>query len=116
MLGEPIVDASPFPISLTQLSTVGMRHNQSPWIDEKQIFGLEDSDDQIVKMMRIYLDGLILHVHLSQIPEQHVTDNPIFLGSADHALMTSVTHEASFQYENMLHLLHECYPSLIEKG
>lgn len=116
VLGEPIVDASPFPISLTQLSTVGMTHNQSPWIDEKQIFGLEDSDDQLVKIMRIYLDGLILHVHLSQIPEEHVTDNPIFLGSADHALITSVTYEASFQYENMLHLLRECHPSLIERG
>lgn len=30
VLGEPIVGASPFPVSLTQLSTVGMIHNQSP--------------------------------------------------------------------------------------
>lgn len=116
VLGEPIVGASPFPVSLTQISTVGMTHNQSPGIDERQIFYFEGSNDQFLKIMRIYLDGLILHVHLSQIPKEHVAGNPLFLGSADHALVTSVTYEASFQYENMLHLMRECHPSLVEGG
>lgn len=78
VLGEPIVGTSPFPVSLTQLSTVGMTHNQSPMIDEKQVFDIEGSNDQFVKIMRIYLDGLILHVHLSQIPQEHVAGNPLF--------------------------------------
>jgi len=115
VLGEPIVGASPFPVSLTQISTIGMIHNQSPGIDEKQIFDIEGSDDKFVKIMRIYLDGLILHVHLSQIPQEHVAGNPLFLGSSDHTLITSVTYEASYQYENMLHLMRECHPSLIER-
>lgn len=116
VLGEPIVGASPFPVSLTQLSTVGMTHNQSPGIDEKQVFDIEGSDDQFAKIMRIYLDGLILHVHLSQTPQEHVAGNSLFLGGSDHTLITSVTYEASFQYENMLHLMRECHPSLIEGG
>lgn len=116
VLGEPIVGASPFPVSLTQLSTVGMTHNQSPVVDKKQIFDLEGSNDQFVKIMRIYLDGLILHVHLPQVSKEHVTGNPIYLGSADHALITSVTYEASYQYENMLHLMRECHLSLVGGG
>lgn len=116
VLGEPIVGASPFPVSLTQLSTVGITHNQSPGVFEKQIPDLEDSNDQFVNVVRIYLDGLIFHVHLSHIPEEYVAGNPIFLGSTDQALVTSVSYEASFQYENMLHLMRECHPSLVEEG
>ncbi|ULB12326.1 hypothetical protein ORIO_21280 (plasmid) [Cereibacter azotoformans] len=114
VLGEPIIGASPFPVSLTQLSTMGMIHNHSPGVDHKKIFGFDGSDDIIVKIMRIYVDGLVLHVHLSQIPQEHVSDNPLYLGSSDHALIPSVTYEASYQYENMLHLMRECHPALIE--
>lgn len=116
ILGEPIVGTSPFPVSLTQISTVGTKHNQTPTIDEKQIFAFDESGDQFIKIMRIYLDGLVLHVHLSQIPHEHIAGNPVFLGSLDHALITSVTYEASYQYENLLHLMRECHPSLIERG
>ncbi len=116
VLGEPIVGASPFPVSLTQISTLGMIHNQSPLVDVKKILDIEGTDDHFVKIMRIYLDGLVLHVHLSDIPQERVAGNPLFLGSSDQTLITSVTYEASFQYENMLHLMRECHPSLIEKG
>lgn len=116
VLGEPIASTSPFPVSLTQISTVGTIHNLSPTIDEKQIFAFDASGDQFIKIMRIYLDGLVLHVHLSEIPHEHIAGNPIFLGSSDHALITSVTYEASYQYENLLHTLRECHPSLIERS
>lgn len=116
VLGKPIVGASPFPVSLTQISTLGMIHNQTPGVHDKKVFDPESDDDQFLKIMRIYIDGLVLHVHLSHIPQEQVADNPIYLGSSDHALITSVTYEASFQYENMLHLMRECHPSLIERG
>ena len=116
VLGEPILGASPFPVSLTQISTVGTIHNQSPGVDEKRIFNLEGSEDKFVKIVRIYLDGLILHVHLSHTHHDHVQGNPIFLGSSDHVFITSVTYEASYQYENMLHLMRECHPSLTERS
>lgn len=116
VLGEPIFGTSPFPVSLTQISTVGIVHNQSPGVDEKQIFEVDSSKNQSVKIMRIYLDGLVMHVHLSQMPEEGVIGNPIFLGSADDTLITSVTYEASHQYENLLHVMRECHPSLIERG
>ncbi len=114
ILGRPIEGSSPFPVSLIQISTVGETHNHSPYIDNKPNFNPDGAEGQFLKIMRIYMDGLVFHVHLSPIPKDHLKDNPIFLGASDHTLVTSVTYEASFQYENMLHVIRECHPSLIE--
>ena len=116
VLGRPIEGTSSFPVSMIQISTVGETHNLSPYIDNKQIFGIEGSQDISCKIMRIYVDGLVFHVHLSPIPNEHLMDNPVYLGSSDHTFVTSVTYDASFQYENMLHLMRECHPSIGRKN
>ena len=113
VLGKPLEGPSLYPVSLTQISTVGEAHNQSPYIDIKPIPNLGEDIDLNISIMRIYLDGLVLHIHLPPIPADHLTSNPVFLGSADYVLITSVTYEVSFQYENLLHLLRECHPSLL---
>lgn len=109
VLGREIKGASSFPVSLIQISTRGEIHNHSPYVSDKQIFDLENSNRDPLKIMRIYVDGLVLHVHLSPLPEDHIQGNPLYLGASDHALVTAVTYEASFQYENMLHLMREAF-------
>lgn len=109
VLGAKIDGASDFPVSLIQLSTIGEIHNHSPYVTEKKFIDPDNPDREPLKMMRIYIDGLIFHVHLSPLPISHVEDNPLFLGAADHTLVTCVTYEASFQYENLLHIIRESF-------
>ncbi len=116
VLGKQVIGTSPFPVSLTQISSVGIKHNQSPSIERKRIPGFDGSEDRFVKIMRIYMDGLVVHVHFSKLPEEHVLDNPLFIGSTTDTLVSSVNFATSYQYENMLHLMRECHPSLIERS
>lgn len=110
VLGEKIEGPSPFPVSLIQISTLGEIHNQSPYVDFKPIINLDGkSSNKSEKIMRIYLDGLIFHVHLSSISDERLKDNFIFLGASDEAFITSVSYEASFQYENLLHVMRESF-------
>lgn len=107
--GEVFDGPSPFPVSLTQISDVGIIHNQSPYVDFKRRFGHKDGDE-MMKIVRIYLDGLIIHVHFSGLDHEEVADNPLFIGASDSLIVSSVSYKSSFQYENMLNLMHECYP------
>ncbi len=109
VLGKSIEGPSDFPVSLIQLSTRGATHNHSPFLDEKKFFGFRNSNRKPLKILRIYMDGLIFHVHLSSIPNEHTHQNAIYLGATDHAYVTTVTYEASFQYENLLHIMRETF-------
>lgn len=114
VLGKPIEGTSQFPVSLTQLSTLGQIHNQSPYLDEKEMFASQDDETTLCKIMRIYADGLIFHVHLDPLSKEHVDGNSLFLGASEKLLVPSVSYETSFQYENMLHVMRECHPTLVE--
>lgn len=109
VLGEKIEDVSRFPVSLIQLSTRGEIHNQSPYIDFKPLIYQNNTDHKSIKILRLYMDGLIFHIHLSQLPREHTQNNPIFIGASDHTFVTTITYEASFQYENFLHSVRESF-------
>jgi hypothetical protein len=100
---------SKFPVSLTQLSTLGVTHNHSPYREEKpnigKLFGLQET----VSIIRVYFDGLIAHIHLSQLMERNREIQSVFLGMADELIVPTVTYEASFQYENLLAVTYESY-------
>lgn len=114
-LGESFTGTSSFPVSMTQLSTVGTIHNQVPMIDRKIIFDPESNRQETQDIVRIYLDGLIFHVHFSGVPYSQTLNNSHFLGSEKSVAISSVTYEASYQYENLLHLMRECHPGLVER-
>lgn len=109
VLGAEIDGASDFPVSLIQISTFGAVHNQTPFLDEKAFVDPENADREPLKILRLYMDGLIFHIHLSPIPEEHIRGNPVFVGATDHVLVTTVTYEVSFQYENLLHIMRETF-------
>ena len=68
-----------------------------------------------VKLLRIYVGGLILHVQMSRQPKERAKGSAFFLDSSDKLIVPSVTYEASYQYENMLHLMRESHSSRIER-
>lgn len=109
VLGDKIESASMFPVSLIQISTRGEAHNHSPYVDEKEFIGIDNCNREPLKIMHLYMDGLLFHIHLSPIPADHIKNNPLYLGASDHVLVTAITYEASFQYENLLSLMHETF-------
>ncbi|MCE8537433.1 hypothetical protein KBY27_08190 [Ruegeria pomeroyi] len=101
--GEVELKPINFPVSLTQISTFGEVHNFSPIRETvsppKSISQyLENEEWDII---RIYMDGLVAHVHLQ--PERRTASEiPTFVSSSRKTAVTAVTFEASAQYERML--------------
>lgn len=100
-----------FPITLTQLTTIGETHNHTPVRQSKPIdlSSERDTSDNCFEIIRIYVDGLIAHVHLD-VDLAFASHNPLFVGSEDEILITGVTYEASAQYENLLFCAFETAP------
>ncbi len=93
--------------SLIQLSTQGEQHNHSPIIQTKTVPGYSDGLERSIPFARIYLDGLIAHLHLSPEMQSAGGDISIILGDSPKLIVNSVSYKASFQYENMLNLAYE---------
>lgn len=91
-----------YPVSLTQLTTKGEKHNHSPYLTSKVIPAYENRSAQEVPFMRVFLDGLIAHVHYKGCIDERAVQEPLFLCGASHLMVPGITYEASAQYENML--------------
>lgn len=100
---EKPVQPTFFPVALTQITTKGEVHNYSPTTDvvTPPDFITSELPERSWEIVRIYLDGLVAHVHLDPFKEAAI-DNSIFLGSTRQTSITGVTYEESFQYENLL--------------
>ena len=96
-----------FPVSLIQLSTRGETQNLTPYLDRKEIPAIGNLPTQKVEIARIYVEGLIAHVHLNGDYDRSETDVASFLGDGTRLLVTAITYEASFQYENLITLQYE---------
>lgn len=117
LLSKTDLSPSFFPVSLTQLTTKGEVHNLAPMSDTvkppREI--ARHLPEESWQIIRIYFDGLIAHVHLN--PDKgFASDNPNFLGSSDKLMMSGVTYEASFEYENLLINSLECFGPLSTRG
>lgn len=95
-----------YPISLTQLSTVGPSHNLTPILMTKEMPEIEDCPARSVDLIRFYFEGLIAHIH------RHNSDNgetsgmgPLVVGGAGNLIVPTVTFEASFQAENLFAIM-----------
>ena len=101
VLGIQPIEMHHFPTSVIQLTTVGEAHNHSPYNDVKRqpaMLGVSEIEYAIV---RLYFDGVIFHIHWND-DDLELSDHMGFLGASDHLLVTGVSYEASFQYENLL--------------
>jgi hypothetical protein len=104
--GERISD-SKFATALIQISTYGEYQNALPFYDAKQTPPFEDVPVREIPMYRLFVDGLIAHIHLKD--EEDMDDNALYLGCADRIVVPGIRYEASFQYENGLNLMYETY-------
>jgi len=90
-----------FPTSLTQLATKGKKHNQTPTIDGKEIPNLNGGESKVVPVARIYVDGLVFHLHLGVVEDEEYDGNSLFLGAAEEALVVCIDYEVSHQKDRL---------------
>ncbi|MCL2020628.1 MAG: hypothetical protein FWG81_00610 [Betaproteobacteria bacterium] len=55
---------SEYPIQLFQLSTLGIHHNRTPLIEQKEMLDVNLYANNTVDYARVYFDGLTAHIHL----------------------------------------------------
>lgn len=95
-----------YPVLLTQLSTLGVIHNQSPFLDAKVIPATGDHPERTVPILRFYFDGLVAHVHLTDDePIEGIAEMAV--GYGPELLVTTVSYENSFQRENLIAIIAE---------
>lgn len=109
LLADNPLDFRSFPTAVVQISTVGEKQNHSPYLDEWNSPEIDGVPAKTSNMARIFVDGLIFHIHLNGWEDSELENNPMFLGSSDKVLMTAVSYEASFQFDNFLTLMHETF-------
>ena len=113
LLGQEDPDLAFFPVQLTQISTKGLIHNQTPHPAVKYIPNLEDEDAEPYAMptIRFYFDGLIAHF-ATELPPSHSASElgKIIVGAAPTVVLSTVTFEDSIQRVEMLSVLRHFQP------
>lgn len=91
-----------FPAALVQLSTMGVTHNLGPIAQTKIIPAIGREPELEIPIFRFYFDGLIVHFH-NQVRDNGHTKKlgEQVVGFGEKLTLTTVTFEASFQYENL---------------
>lgn len=107
-LRKMVLDGNPeplefFPVSLTQLSTLGVNHNHAPLADVKIIPDVITGEEYWeMPIFRFYLDGLIIHFSRLSIEEnkkRYLKSH--YVGSAGALVVTTLPYEGSFQEQNL---------------
>ncbi|WP_267358899.1 MULTISPECIES: hypothetical protein [unclassified Methylobacterium] len=101
-----------YPATLIQLSTVGLIHNFTPIVETKHMPGAEGSPAWTVDIVRFYLDGLMVHLHIPGTDDGQTSRlGPVMLGGDDWLAVTTVTYEQSWQAENLEDVItHSMFP------
>ena len=97
-----------YPASLTQLSTLGRRHNHAPIAFMKQIPALGGEPGYEEPVFRFFLDGLIIHFSRLSIEENAAKDlGPLRVGGANSVTISTVRYEDSAQAQNAVIVMAE---------
>ena len=95
-----------YPITLFQLSTRGLIHNQSPIRDVKIVPNLFGNKRKEIPIYRFYFDGLIAHIHIQNTDDGTISDlGSLIVGAKDELFLPMQAYEHSFQKQNLLALL-----------
>jgi hypothetical protein len=104
--GESCPDDSFFPITLTQLSTLGPMHNHGAIAQIKPIPQMRGVAPRRLPIYRFFLDGLVIHFHPDVDALEIDGLTPMLIGRPS-TIVTTVSFEASFQAENLAYVLAE---------
>lgn len=87
-----------FPISVTQLSTIGKLHNHTTLSMEKHVPAIGEYKEYTVPIFRFYFDGLIAHFSRSSIAENESRDlRRLHVGEDTNLAISTTTYEKSRQ-------------------
>ncbi|NKK82629.1 hypothetical protein [Rhizobium leguminosarum] len=70
-----------YPASLSQIRTLGMKHNQSPTREAKLTPSVQGTSERNIPIFRFYFDGLIIHFHKNAVDHQAKTLGPLIVGN-----------------------------------
>lgn len=105
--GKPL-PLSFYPIHLSQLSTFGPIHNQTPVAMVKRIPEFEELEEVEVPIFRFYFEGLIVHFHRTVDGiGMSGSFGSMIVGSGPKIMISTVTYEASLQRENLEQVVSE---------
>lgn len=91
-----------YPSTLTQLSTLGIRHNHTPIALIKQIPAIGGKPPYEEPVFRFFLDGLIVHFsRLSKEKNAALDLGPLRVGAANSVIINTVRWENSAQAQNL---------------
>ncbi|MHA7775688.1 hypothetical protein [Roseibium sp. M-1] len=106
-LRQMVLNGDPEPvafyaISLTQISTIGIRHNHAPIAFTKTIPSLEEGQAAIEEpTFRFYFDGLIIHFSRLSTEQNQARDlGPLVVGAEDTITLSTIEFERSAQAQN----------------
>jgi hypothetical protein len=98
-VAEPV---SFYPITLIQISTIGVRHNHAPIAQNKFIPSPSGDDGRSEPIFRFYADGLVMH--FSRLPpeenELHKL-NSYWVGGGSSLTLVTVPYQMSAQHRNL---------------
>lgn len=92
-----------YPSTLTQLSTLGIRHNHTPIAFIKQIPALGGKPPYEEPVFRFFLDGLIVHFsRLTKEKNAALDLGALRVGGANSVIISTVPYENSAQAQNLV--------------
>jgi len=92
-----------FPISLIQLSTRGVTHNQVVIQQVKTQGGMMGLPLEYVPFFRIYIDGLVAHLGTGTYSQADVADlGPLIVGNEKDLVISTVIFQGSTQLRNLM--------------
>lgn len=122
-LSSMLLDGNPLPLSfypatLSQLSTLGIAHNQTPLAEIKIIPALGSQPEQSMPIFRFYFEGLI--VHIIRQSSDHTIEGlgPLVVGAGKELVISTIPFDTSYQKENINHIISEArrdWPELVSK-
>lgn len=110
LLGRIEPDPDFYPVILTQISTRGFVHNQTPQLVTKYIPNLEDPDanPHPLRSIRFYFDGLVAHFSAERAATPASGDlGKVAVGTAPTVVLSTVCFDGSKQWRDALSIL-EC--------
>lgn len=122
-LRRMVRDSSPyplaeFPVVLTQISTIGPRHNYGPVADRRPAWP-DRRNGPTLPFFRFFMDGLIAHIYPDRSSLDTAELGPFVLGGkADKVVITTVTLEGSRLQHDLDFLIpasYVQYPEVMKK-
>lgn len=98
-----------YPVTITQLSTIGVIHNHAPISQIKEIPSLESGEPTIyLPIFRFYFDGLIAHIHKQASDEGYTAAlGNMIVGASEELVFSTQTYEQSWQLSNLKTVMSE---------